>query len=106
MARLPRYNLPGQPQHVILRGNNRNIIFAAEEDYHFFIECLQRAVEEHGCAIHAYVLMTNHVHLLMTPAREDSISKTMQSLGRRYVQYLISRRSAPEPYGKGVTRRP
>jgi putative transposase len=88
MARLPRYNLPGQPQHVILRGNNRNIIFAAEEDYHFFIECLQRAVEEHGCAIHAYVLMTNHVHLLMTPAREDSISKTMQSLGRRYVQYF------------------
>jgi putative transposase len=73
---------------VILRGNNRNIIFVAEEDYLFFIECLQRAVEEHGCTIHAYVLMTNHVHLLMTPTRENSISKAMQSLGRRYVQYF------------------
>lgn len=88
MARLPRYVLPGQPQHVILRGNNRSIIFVAEEDYHFFIECLQKAAEQHGCAIYAYVLMTNHVHLLMTPEREDSIGKAMQSLGRRYVQYF------------------
>ena len=88
MARLARYNLPGQPQHVILRGNNRSIIFVAEEDYHFFIECLQKAAEQHGCAIHAYVLMTNHVHLLLTPEREDSIGKALQSLGRRYVQYF------------------
>lgn len=88
MARLPRYNLPGQPQHVILRGNNRSIIFVAEEDYHFFIECLQKAAEQHGCDIHAYVLMTNHVHMLMTPERADSIGKTLQSLGRRYVQYF------------------
>lgn len=88
MARLPRYNLPGQPQHVILRGNNRNIIFVADEDYHFFIECLQKAAEQHGCTIHAYVLMTNHVHLLLTPEREDSIGKTLQSVGRRYVQYF------------------
>ena len=88
MARLPRYVLPGQQQHVILRGNNRSIIFVAEEDYHFFIECLQSAAEQHGCAIHAYVLMTNHVHLLITPEREDSIGKTLQSLGRRYVQYF------------------
>jgi putative transposase len=86
MARLPRYNLPGQPQHVILRGNNRNIIFVADKDYHFFIECLQKAAEQHGCAIHAYALMTNHVHLLLTPEREDSIGKTLQSVGRRYVQ--------------------
>lgn len=88
MARLTRYNLPGQPQHVILRGNNRSIIFVAEEDYRFFIECLLKAAEQHGCAIHAYVLMTNHVHLLMTPEREDSIGKALQSLGRRYVQYF------------------
>ena len=88
MARLPRYVLPGQPQHVILRGNNRSIIFVAEEDYYFFIECLQKAAEQHGCAIHAYVLMTNHVHLLMTPEQEDSIGKALQSLGRRYVQYF------------------
>lgn len=88
MARLPRYNLPGQPQHVILRGNNRCLIFAAEEDYHFFINCLRDATERYGCAIHAYVLMTNHVHLLMTPERENSIGKALQSLGRRYVQYF------------------
>jgi len=88
MARLPRYNLPGQPQHVILRGNNRNIIFVADEDYHFFIKCLQKASEQHGCSIHSYVLMTNHVHLLLTPEREDSIGKTLQSVGRRYVQYF------------------
>ena len=88
MARLPRYVLPGQPQHVILRGNNRSIIFVAEEDYRFFIECLRQAAVQHGCAIHAYVLMTNHVHLLMTPGREDSIGKVLQSLGRRYVQYF------------------
>lgn len=88
MARLPRYNLPGQPQHVILRGNNRSIIFAVEEDYLFFLDCLQDAADRHGSAIHAYVLMTNHVHLLMTPERDDSIGKTLQSLGRRYVQYF------------------
>lgn len=88
MARLPRYNLPGQPQHVILRGNNRSIIFAAEEDYLFFLDCLQDAAERHGSAIHAYVLMTNHVHLLITPGQDDSIAKTLQSLGRRYVQYF------------------
>lgn len=88
MARLPRYNLPGQPQHVILRGNNRSLIFAADEDYHFFIECLQRAIDQHGCALHAYVLMTNHVHLLITPEQKDSIGRALQSLGRRYVQYF------------------
>jgi len=84
MARLPRYNLPGQPQHVILRGNNRSIIFAAEEDYLFFLDCLKDAADRYGSAIHAYVLMTNHVHLLVTPERDDSIGKTIQSLGRRY----------------------
>lgn len=88
MARLPRYNLPGHPQHVILRGNNRTDIFAADEDCRFFIECLRIASGQHGCAIHAYVLMTNHAHLLMTPRHEDSIGKTLQSLGRRYVRHF------------------
>lgn len=88
MARLPRYNLPGQPQHVIVRGNNREIVFVADDDYRFFLACLEEAAVRNGCAIHAYVLMTNHVHLLMTPEREDSIGKTLQSLGRRYVQYF------------------
>lgn len=88
MARLPRYVIPGQPQHIIQRGNNRQTIFAAEADYQFFRNALAEAAAKCGLAIHAYVWMTNHVHLLATPALEDSISKTFQSVGRRYVQYF------------------
>lgn len=88
MARLARYFVEGQPQHLIQRGNNREPIFAADEDYRFYLECLQEAVERHGCAIHAYVLMTNHTHLLAIPGTESSLPKTMQSVGRRYVQYF------------------
>ncbi len=88
MARLPRLFMPGQPIHVIQRGNNREPIFAAEEDYSFYLECLAKAATEQGLAIHAYVLMTNHVHLLATPESEGSLPKTMQSVGRRYVQYF------------------
>ena len=87
MARLPRYVIPGQPQHVMLRGNNRNDIFRAEADYTFFLEKLQLACSKHGAEIHAYVLMTNHLHLLITPHEDQSLSKTMQTLGRYYVQY-------------------
>ncbi|MFZ4534962.1 REP-associated tyrosine transposase [Propionivibrio sp.] len=88
MARLPRFVVPGQPQHVIVRGNNRSEIFCADEDYRFYLEKLQLACKRHGCEIHAYVLMTNHVHLLMTPHAEQSLSKTLQMLGRYYVQYF------------------
>lgn len=88
MARLPRYVIPGQPQHIIQRGNNRQIIFAAEADYQFFRDALVGAADKHGLAIHAYVWMTNHVHVLATPEFDDSISKTFQSAGRRYVQYF------------------
>jgi REP-associated tyrosine transposase len=88
MARLPRFVIPGQPQHVIQRGNNRDNIFLAEEDYRFYLAKLAQACRKFQCAIHAYVLMTNHVHLLITPATENGISKVMQSLGRNYVQYF------------------
>ncbi len=87
MARLPRYVIPDQPQHVILRGNNRAEIFCADEDYSFYLEKLKLACDKHGCSVHAYVLMTNHVHLLMTPHGEQSLGKAMQMLGRYYVQY-------------------
>ncbi len=87
MARLPRFVLPGQPQHVIVRGNNRSEIFRATADYRFYLEKLQRACARHACAIHAYVLMTNHVHLLATPQEEHSLSKILQRLGRYYVPY-------------------
>jgi len=88
MPRLRRYVLPGQPQHVIQRGNNRCPIFIADEDYGCFRHYLARACDLHGCHIHAYILITNHIHLLITPDKEDSISQTMQSIGRRYVQYF------------------
>ncbi len=88
MARLPRFVIPGQPQHVIVRGNNRASIFRTEGDYRFYLEKLKQACDKHRCDVHAYVLMTNHVHLLLTPQAEQSISKTLQMLGRYYVQYF------------------
>lgn len=88
MARLPRFELPDQPQHVIQRGNNREAIFCANEDYTFYREKLHVAAARHDCQIHAYVLMTNHVHLLITPQHPGAIGKLMQMLGRYYVQYF------------------
>jgi len=88
MARLPRYFVKGQPQHIIQRGNNRELIFVHDDDYQFYLECLQSAMEKNKLWIHAYVLMTNHVHILASPETETSISKTLQSVGRRYVQYF------------------
>jgi len=88
MARRPRIELINQPHHIIARGNNRQAIFIAEDDYAFYLDLLLNACEKHNCLINAYVLMTNHVHLLMTPNKSGAISKVMQSLGRRYVQYF------------------
>src|SRR5207248_1581718 len=64
LDRLPRYFVSGQPQHVILRGNNRQVIFATEDDYQFFRDCLVEAAQRFGLAVHAFVWMTNHVYLL------------------------------------------
>ncbi len=86
MARRPRLRISGVPQHVIQRGNNRQATFCAEEDYGFYLACLREAARRHDCAIHAYVLMTNHVHLLATSNRPDAMSLVMRDLGRRYVQ--------------------
>lgn len=88
MPRKPRMYLGGVPCHVIQRGNNRNACFWREHDYVFYLDCLQDACHRYRVAVHAYVLMTNHVHLIMTPEDSDGISRTMQSLGRRYVQYV------------------
>jgi putative transposase len=73
---------------VIQRGINRSAIFTLPGDYHLYRTCLGEACERHHCRIHAYVLMGNHVHLLMTPECEVGISKVMQSVGRRYVRYF------------------
>ena len=88
MSRLGRYFLADQPLHVIQRGNNRDAIFYADDDYARYRDWLSAAAVEYGCAIHAYVLMTNHVHLLMTPRDADSVPRAMQSLGRRYVGHV------------------
>jgi putative transposase len=86
MARLPRYFVKGQVQHIIQRGNNRETIFVTDDDYLFYLECLRDAAKFHDLSIHAYILMFNHVHLLASPKTEKSIPKTLQSVGRRYVQ--------------------
>lgn len=88
MARLPRYVLPGQPQHVIQRGNNRCPVFHDDNDYRWFHHYLHQASVRAGCHIHAYVFMTNHIHLLLTPDTDTSIAKTMQSVGGRYVRFF------------------
>lgn len=73
------------------RGNNRQSIFFGSDDYRSFLEYLAKGADEHGCTVHAYVLMTNHVHLLMSASRRDSIARTMQSLGRGYVARINRR---------------
>jgi len=88
MARKPRFNLVGVPQHVIQRGNNREPCFFAEADYPRYLADLREALARHACRVHAYVLMTNHVHLLMTPMTGHGVSHVMQDLGRAYVRYI------------------
>lgn len=88
MPRLPRLCLPGIPLHVIQRGNNRQVSFARDEDCAAYAHWLDEYSVQYQVAIHAWVFMTNHVHLLMTAATENGISKLMQSLGRRYVRYF------------------
>lgn len=88
MARQPRFFLPGQPQHVIQRGNNRDVTFVDADDSRFYLDTLGCACRRFGCAVHAYVCMTNHALLLMTPRSGTAISQVMQSLGRKYVRYF------------------
>lgn len=88
MPRRPRIIVPNIPLHVIQRGNNRQSCFFAEEDYQFYLEWLQEYASSSGCLVHAYVLMTNHVHLLLTPKESGSAGGLMKRLGQRYVQYI------------------
>lgn len=92
MPRPLRYTIPGVPQHIVQRGNDRRATFFSNDDRHFYLACLHRAAQQHRLAVHAYVLMTNHVHLLATPASPDAIAKTLQSVGRRYVQFVNVKR--------------
>ncbi len=88
MPRLKRLVVPGLPHHVILRGNNRSDIFVRPDDFNFYLEKLEAACADYGCDVHAYVLMTNHLHLLVTPRQESSLAQTMQMVGRHYVPYF------------------
>lgn len=88
MPRRARLLLPRVPLHLIQRGNNRSACFYADEDYALYLHHLGELARRFGCALHAYVLMTNHVHLLLTPANADSASLLMKHLGQRYVQYI------------------
>jgi putative transposase len=88
MARLPRLNIPGYPHHIIQRGNNRQAIFAAPLDYQLMLELLDENARKSEVAIHAYVLMGNHFHLLVTPQSQDALPKMMQAVGRRYVRHF------------------
>jgi putative transposase len=91
MPRKPRIYMAGVPVHVVQRGNNRNACFFNKEDYQAYKKWLGEACRRYDVALHAYVLMTNHVHLLMTPGTKESIPKLMQSVGRQYVQYINKR---------------
>jgi len=91
MARLPRLTAPGLPHHLIQRGNNRQSIFIDEADCVSYLHEFAELADGHGLAIHAYVLMPNHVHLLVTPMQRETLPKVMQALGRRYVRRFNDR---------------
>lgn len=84
MARLPRPDLAGVPQHVVQRGNNRMPCFLDDGDRHRYLQCLREALLRYGCTLHAYVLMSNHVHLLLTPREAGAVSRLMQTFARNY----------------------
>jgi putative transposase len=88
MARQARTIIPGQAMHVMVRGNNRETLFFGDADRRIYLDWLREAAKQFGSAVHAFALMPNHVHLLVTPQNADSLAKTMQSLGRRYAQYF------------------
>jgi putative transposase len=88
VPRKPRFYLPDVPVHIVQRGHSRESVFFEADDYSAYLSWLQEAAERYGCAIHAYVLMTNHIHILATPDSKNSISLMMQYVGRQYVPYI------------------
>jgi len=91
MARSHRVRIAGVTQHVIQRGNNRSDIFRCPSDYEFFLATMQAVSTRHQMDIHSYALMTNHVHLLVTPRTATAVSTAMQALGRKYVRHFNRR---------------
>jgi len=91
MARLPRLTLIDHPHHVILRGNNRQAIFRDTADHQRMLELLQSHAQTQEVDIHAYVLMSNHLHLLATPRQDKALPLMMQAVGRSYVRQFNQR---------------
>ena len=91
MSRLPRPDLAGVPQHVVQRGNNRMPCFLDDDDRRRYLHGLSECLLRFGCELHAYVLMTNHVHLLLTPGEVGGVSRMMQTFGRNYVHLFNGR---------------
>ena len=89
--RLPRLSFPGIAQHIVLRGNNRESIFRTDHDYRTCLLYLEQAADKYGCLVHAYVLMPNHMHLLVTPSDRSGVGRMVQLLARQYVQYFNQR---------------
>lgn len=88
MPRTKRLDLPAVTQHIVQRGNDRRACFFRPEDYTRYLQDLRAAACKFECRVHAYVLMTNHVHLLVTPSAAGAVSRMMQAVGRRYVRYI------------------
>ncbi|MFY0678924.1 MAG: transposase [Neptuniibacter sp.] len=88
MPRKPRYFLPGVPVHLVQRGHSREPVFFEAQDYATYAHWVKESCEKYDVSVHAFVLMTNHIHLLVTPKYADSVSPFMQFIGRRYVPYL------------------
>lgn len=88
MARLPRLYLPDVPQHIVQRGINRQACFVSDEDFAAYAYRLDQSARRYQVAVHAWVFMTNHVHLLVTPQSEQGVSRMMQATGRHYVRYF------------------
>jgi putative transposase len=86
MARLPRLTVPGHPHHIIQRGNNGQVIFALASDFELMLSLIAENAAKYAVAVHAYVLMPNHFHLLATPNTERGLPQMMQSIGRGYVR--------------------
>jgi len=91
MPRPQRLDLPDVAQHVIQRGNDRRACFVEDADYCLYRGLVGELSQREGCAVHAYVLMTNHVHLLLTPSAKGAVARLMQALGRRYVRHFNDR---------------
>jgi putative transposase len=88
LPRKPRFFLAGVPAHIIQRGHSREPVFYENDDYAAYLHWLDEAADRYDCEIHACVLMTNHIHLLLTPNDKQGISRMMQYIGRRYVPYI------------------